>query len=309
MKLPDKIRNEKSQLNIQPSIGDRIRSAPRILFIAIQNFLDARATEAAAGIAYYTLFSLFPILLILAVVGSTILGTQQVQEQVLTFVKDIMPPAYQLVDKNINHIFDSRVSVGIIAVLGLLWAATSVFIILARNIDRAWRDAEPRNFLKWRLVGLAMAGSLMGGLLVLWLVSTTIFSLLARMHMPLWDSTSFFGTVSWRILCELVPYLLMFGMAFALYTWAPNTKVEWSEAAWGAFFTASGWLISKSAFDLYLASGLARHQLIYGSLGSVVALMLWIYLSALIILFGAHLGAAIGHHSQAKQEKKTTIDA
>jgi membrane protein len=303
VELTERIQKGRFSLKIEPKVSDRLRSIPVIIIVALQNFLDARATEAAAGIAYYTLFSLFPLLLIIAVLGSTVLEIQQVQEQVLTFVKDIIPPAYQLVDENINRIFDSRLSVGIIAVAGLVWASTSVFIILARNIDRAWQEAEPRNFLKWRLVGLAMAGSLLGGLLVLWLVSTTVFGLLTRLDMPLWDSTSFFGTISWKVLNELVPCLLMFVMAFVLYTWAPNTKVKWSEAAWGALFTASGWEISKISFDWYLASGLARHQLIYGSLGSVVALMLWVYLSALIILFGAHLGAAIGRYCQAEQGK------
>jgi membrane protein len=64
-----------------------------------------------------------------------------------------------------------------------------------------------------------------------------------------------------------------------------------------------GWELVKAAFAWYLSSGLARHHLVYGSLGAVVALMLWIYLSSLIILFGAHIGAAIGQRRQAGENR------
>ena len=70
-----------------------------------------------------------------------------------------------------------------------------------------------------------------------------------------------------------------------------------------ALVAASAWEVTKSAFGWFLSSGLVRHQLVYGSLGTVVALMLWIYLSSLITLFGAHLSAAITHHNRMKEQK------
>jgi len=95
----------------------------------------------------------------------------------------------------------------------------------------------------------------------------------------------------------------------SLYRWIPNTEVKWSQAFWGALVATLGWEIATQTFTWYLTSGMARYQLVYGSLGTVVALMFWIYLSSLITFYGAHLSAAVTQHSKnggqgAKKEKK-----
>jgi membrane protein len=82
-------------------------------------------------------------------------------------------------------------------------------------------------------------------------------------------------------------------MFLSLYRWVPNTKVGWSGPLVGAFLAAFAWEVAASVFAWYLGSGLVQYELIYGSLGTVVALMLWIYIGSLITLFGAHLGAAV----------------
>ena len=73
----------------------------------------------------------------------------------------------------------------------------------------------------------------------------------------------------------------------------PNTTVAWSEAAWGAAVAVVAWEGAKRGFAWYVSSDLVHYRLVYGSLGAVVALLLWIYLSSWLVLFGAHLSAAI----------------
>jgi membrane protein len=278
---------------------------------ALRSFTEARASEAAAAIAYYALFSLFPLLIILVVASSSLLQNQNVQVQIINLVSEVLPPgeelareslqrilelgslppAQEILKENVQQVMKLRIPVGIVAAVGLLWASTSVFTALALNIDRAWRGAARRNYLKWRLLGLAMAGGLMAGLLVVSLFLAGLFGLLSRIpggNAPIYEAWFL------KALSDLVPMLLVFLISFVLYLWAPNTDVKRSEAGWGALVATIGWTVSKMAFSWYLEIWLARHQLVYGSLGTVVALMLWVYLSGMIVLYGAHLSAAIG---------------
>jgi membrane protein len=95
------------------------------------------------------------------------------------------------------------------------------------------------------------------------------------------------------VITGIVPWLLVFLLFLGLYRWVPNRNVPWRSALWSALAAALAWEGASAAFTWYLSSGLARYALIYGSLGTVVALLLWVYISSLIVLFSAHLGAAI----------------
>ena len=274
-----------------------------ILVHAVQTFGRADAAEAAASIAYYALFSLFPLLLFLVTIGSSVLEIKQVEQKVLDYTASTLPAAQDLVQKNIDQILAQRGAVGLVSIVGLLWAATSVFTILIRNINKAWHSARPHNYLKRRLMGVIIVG-ILTVLLVLSLLSTTIFKLLPWLDVQtsLWrESIPLYETLIWKIGSRLVPWFFTFVMFFGLYHWIPNTKVRVSEAIWGALVAAIAGEITKSGFTWYLASGVVKYQLVYGSLGTLVVLMLSIYLSSLIILFGAHLSAAIAHHRQTTQ--------
>ncbi len=288
---------------------------------ALRSFNEARASEAAAAIAYYGLFSLFPLLIILVVVSSSLLQNQNVQDQILNLVSEVLPPgeelakeslqrildlgrlppAQEILTENVQQVMKLRVPVGIVAALGLLWASTSVFTALALNIDRAWRGAARRNYLKWRLLGLSMAGGLMVGLLVVSLFLAGLFGLLSQI---LGGNAPFYEAWLLKALSNLVPVVLVFLICFVLYMWAPNTEVRRAEAGWGALAATLGWTVSKMTFSWYLVIWLARHQLVYGSLGTVVALMLWVYLSGMIILYGAHLSAAIGQRRRIETRER-----
>jgi membrane protein len=84
-------------------------------------------------------------------------------------------------------------------------------------------------------------------------------------------------------------------MFVALYRWTPNTQVEWKPASWAALVATVLWQLATYVFTWYLRVGLGRYELVYGSLGAVVALLVLVYVIAWITLFGAHLCAAIMH--------------
>ena len=274
----------------------------RILAEAARRFNEVDAGEAAGSMAYFAVFSLFPLLLVLVVSASFVLESEEAQQKVLEFVTKGIPIPQEIIERNIHRLFELRGTVGIAGMIGLLWSATGFFTTLAYQLNRAWPHAESRGFLGRRLVALGIVSAL-AGLLAFSLVATTLVRLLPHFIMPLWGRVSSHGILLWMPLSKAIPLLLTFLMLLGLYRWVPNTEVKWKEALTGALVAVLGVEITTAAFAWYLRSGLARYRLIYGSLGAMVALMLWIYLNSLITLFGAHLSAAIAQQTRFSKHK------
>ncbi len=273
-----------------------------ILVKTIENFNEAHAMEAAAGIAYYALLSLFPLLIFLIGFISSILEDEPVKQLVLDFVEGVLPTAQTLIKTNIDQVLGVRGTVELAGTIGLLWSATAVFTILVYNINRAWHTARSRNFLFRRLIALGMVVSLTG-LLMVWVLSITIFNLLPWFEVPILGNVIIYDSYVWGVLSRLIPWFVIFFTFLNLYRWIPKTKVRWREALWGAGVASVCWELVKELFSWYLTSGMARYQLVYCSLGALVALMLWIYLSSIIVLFGAHLSATIAMQTRLRHKK------
>jgi membrane protein len=262
---------------------------------AFRSFGEAQASGAAAGVAYYALFSLFPLLLALVAGGSLILDDDQAFQDVIDLVSNAIPVSQELIRQNVRRVLQSRGTFGLVGLLGLVWSATGVFTSLARHINRAWSPTAEQGLFRGRLLALAMVGVL-ALLLILSVILTAAIHLLPELNLPLWKSMSPYRTRLWPTLTGVSSLLLSFGLFLALYRWVPNTKVPWRAALWGAGVATLLWEVAKRGFVWYLNTGLARYSLVYGSLGTVVALMFWLYLSASITFLGAHLTAAVTSH-------------
>jgi membrane protein len=275
-------------------------SGGRLLIIkhAIETFSEARASQSAASLAYYSFFSLFPLLLVLIAGGSYFLNSQQVYRDVTQFMQETIPVSTQVINENLQQVLEVRGTVGIIGLLTLLWSASGVFTNLAYSINLAWPGAPRRNFLEKRLVGLGMIAGL-GGLLILslsldWITNLTPF---------LRNEPASSSTLSlWRLFSGLGSWLTIFLLFLALYRWVPTADVYWGASFWGALTASIAWNIATAGFSWYLRSGLGRYQLIYGSLGAIVALLFLIFIVSTITLFGAHLCGAIDRWE--KEERK-----
>jgi membrane protein len=268
-----------------------------VLADAARRFDEVHAAQATASFAYYAVFSLFPLLLGFIAAGSFVLERDQVQQRVLDFAADVFPIAQPLIERNVQRVLELRGTVGTLATVGLLWSATGALTVLAYNINRAWPEAKPRNFVKRRLVALGMVVGL-AGLLALSSIAGAVFDVLARLSVPLWGGLAIYETPLRAILSSVAPGLLAFLALLGLYRWVPNTTVRWWEAFWGALVATLAGGIATNGFTWYLSSGIAQYELVYGSVGAIVALMLWIYIGGLITLFGAHLSAAIARHAE-----------
>jgi membrane protein len=265
-----------------------------ILRSAFYRFGEKHGSEAAASLAYYAFFSIFPMLLVFIVVGSFFVDRAVVQAQLLHLLHGILPGVEDVVIANIEGVLELRGAVTLLALISLIWSATSVFNILAKNINRAFPDAKEPDFFKGRMLGFFMFLALCL-LMVLSFGASTISGLMPVINVPFNDKV-LHETFIWQVGAFLVPVGLNMLMFWALYQWVPMVDVNHKAAFLGGLVAGVVWELLNNAFTWYLSSGLSRYRLVYGSVGTIVALLFWIYLTSMIVLIGAHLTASI-HHS------------
>lgn len=270
---------------------------------AIKGFGDKRASRAAAGMAYYTLFSMFPLLIVIVTVGSFFVDGNQAIDKVALVMTNAIPVSQGLVQRNIRRILEIRNSVGLIGLVGFLWSASRAFSMLVDNINYAWPGTKLRSFFEKRLMALGIVGTIIG-LLVLLMFTSTILNFIAQFRIPGIEDDSVFDSTLWSLVTGISPLVFSFLFFVSLYRWVPTTKVPWQPAIWSGILVTILWRITSRGFSIYLASGLTRFEFVYGSLSAVVVLLLWIYISSVIILFGAHLCAAFSQSIQTVGPKE-----
>lgn len=287
-------------------VGSRLATVAvgvlRIFREAYLSFHRARASQAAAGMAYYALFSLFPLLVLVIILGSFFLESATVYQRVMELTSAVIPVSNGLIEQNIQQVLRLRGAVGLLGLVGLLWAATGVFTALIYNINLAWPEVGEMNFFKKRLMALQMVAALFG-LLFLSVVIPALIEILPRLGIPFLEDSLAYETRLWEFTSHALPLLFPFLMFLAFYRWIPKARVGWLPAVWSALAAALAWRLATNAFTWYLRVGLGRYELVYGSLGAVVALLFLIYISSWITLFGAHLCAAISHAPAAADER------
>jgi membrane protein len=281
------------------SINRRIFGVPGIIRYGIERFTGMRGVEGAASIAFFTVFGLPPLLIVIVTVASYYLEIPDVQNLLVQIIEDNIPIPSDVVISFMNEILKQRGAVGIIGLIGFTWAASGVLMTLSANINRAWPTAKQRNVIEKRLIAFLMILVFIL-FIVLTSIMSTVVKFLTQIQLPDLPIDPSLGFLSdWLLL------FLRFILFLALYYFVPKTKVSKRAAFWAAIFASVAWEITSFGFNWYFQSGLANYNVLYGSLGTMVALMFWIYLNCLIIVIGAYLSAAIVNHNSlgTKQDK------
>jgi membrane protein len=260
----------------------------QIIIRSAKNFINTRAQEAAASLAFYAVFSLFPLLIIVGSVTSFLVDEKIIENFITQNVNSIFPISQSLLLPNIEKVLQVHSGIGIVGALALIWISTNFFHILTNNINLAWSNAPRRNFFKNRFIALVIA-VLFALLIIPPIIATSLVNLISRLQMPFWIALSQNAAFVIRFLSKIIPFVLRCLIFLGLYIWIPNTRVKKSSAMWGALCASLLWEIVTAGFILYLRVGFVRYDLIYGSLGAIFTLNLWIFLCSSIILYGAHL--------------------
>ena len=263
-----------------------------ILRKTAQSMGESNTVQVAACMAFYTLFSLFPLILLLISIGSLILNNPEIEAQILRFVSETLPGSQIIVNENITNLVKLRGPISLVGLVSLLWSASSVFTVLSTTINSAWPGSNKRNILEKRLVGLGIVG-VMGIVLVGYILGVGLLQLMAWLKIPVLGDPGLLdaGTFIWVRL--LLSWILVWGFLFGIYRWVPKTHVPWQGAITSASITTLILMALSQIFTALLTLILHRYQLVYGSLSAFVGFMFYIYLINLVLLIGAHLSVAI----------------
>ena len=251
---------------------------------ALTDFMRNNCSYMAAGIAYWTLFSLFPLVL----AGLSVLGfvspTPEEQVRIVEGIFKVVPVSEEYLAQTIGEVARARGAVGAVALAGLLFSGTAVFSAVRKGINHAWHIREPQFFLLERAIDLVM---LMGVAVLAFLavvLSTNVLGVATAARPPDWLG----GGVAGKLLLEIGALAVTFGVFLLLYRFVPNTKVQWREVWLGALIGAVLFQVVRTGFGWFVAS-FGSFNVVYGSLGAVMAVLVWAYLSALALVWGAQV--------------------
>ncbi|MCI0440609.1 MAG: YihY/virulence factor BrkB family protein [Chloroflexi bacterium] len=251
----------------------------------LKGLMENDATHFAAGISYYGFLSIFPLVLGITALLTVFLDPEQVRQAVTDAVEENVPGASNLIVGALDRVTAARGLAGIISVIGLLWTATAVFGAISRAVNRAWGIQKDRPFYiaKPRLLAMAIS---VGALLAVSMAATSAMQIVASLQEETVELPPFLSSTFFWVVSALVTLALSFSVFALIYKFIPNTKTYWSDVWLGALIGAILFEASKIAFVFYL-NRFASYGEIYGALASVVILLVWMFISALILLLGA----------------------
>jgi membrane protein len=259
------------------------RTLPYHLWRALVNFKNHGGRHAAA-LAYYFVFSVFPLTLLMATAISGILGPAVAQEQISTGLELFLPEKTAvLLQDNLSEALQQSTSFGLIAVGGLVWSALGLFSNLSSSLETIFRVPVGRSLWRQRLLAFVMTFIL----IILVIASFVASGLLGLLSTLLLDNSAWI-----TIAITFLPLGLNMVIFALLFRYIPARPVSW-DAIWpAAILGAAGWELAKIGFVWYL-DNLATFSLVYGGIATVIVLMFWAFLLASILLFSAEICAQL----------------
>ena len=259
-----------------------------ILLIAVKKFAQMDGAQSAAAFAHYAFFSLFPLIVLIVTIASAFIDRDRAGTEVIAYVETFVPITGEMqstIFDTIAGVIKARGQASVLASLMLIWAAMGFFATLIRATNQAW-GVETSNW--WRLPFKSL------GLLVI-LISSVLLAVAVPVLLKMAKAWLFpvhdFSAWVYILWSFFIPLLVVFLSLSLFYRLAPRRPTRFAEV-WIAALCATALLqAAESLFVIYLKN-FATLNAVYGAFGGIMALLLWIYLSGCIFIFGACLCAA-----------------
>ena len=259
--------------------------------------MDDQCPQLAAGISYYVLFSIFPLTLLFVAFTGLVLTDDSLRADLVDNLFDSLPLSEEEGRKDVEDAVDGLTTavsfVGLFSsIIGLVWSASGMMGALRRALNQAWDTDYRRPFLSGKLLDLLMmlfVASLMGASLGV----TVFLQVVRRVNDNLSDALGPLGsgtTFSLEVVGVLVPLLLSFATFLAVFRFVPSVNTRLRSVWPGALFSAVLFEVVKNGFAVYL-SNFGNYDVVYGSLGTVIAFLFFVYINSNIMLLGAELAS------------------
>jgi len=264
------------------------RELVHVMRCAVMEWLDHRASSKGAALAFYTLFSLAPVLVLVIAIAGFFYGAEAAQGQLLAQLRGLVGPQGA---ETIQAILagaqnkESGLFATVVAFVLLLVGATTVFSELKDSLDEIWDVPPPKESGFWNLVRTRLLSFglilVLGFLLMVSLVVSAALAVVETYIGGMWkEAAVVMGWVAWT-----VSFLVIATLFGVIYKLLPRIKLSWHDVTIGALGTAAMFTLGKFGIGLYIGNSGTTDS--FGAAGSLIALLLWVYYSAQIFFLGA----------------------
>ncbi len=257
----------------------RVKGISRFLRRVILSFSAHDCPKHAAAISYYTLFSIFPLLLFLVYIASFFFPSEESRRVISEYLHGIIPYGVENLNEILDQTWNARSSMGLVSGLWLLWGGSSFFNAMVSSLNHIW-ESSPRSYLQRRILAIVVVIILVVSFIASFIIGPVTNFLLDRTGS---------GRQIFSYLFELFSVTVVLLLIYRVF---PNRTVDWNAAFAGAFSAGVLVIFAKFAFRVYTSLVINRSGLLYGSLTWFLTFALWVYLLAILSLFGAEFAAA-----------------
>ena len=254
----------------------------------LHQFHENDLFTSAAAMSYFGLMALFPALLLLLAISNKLAAGSQM----LAHAVDVYPGSAKFLRDTIGGFSQIGLGAVVTCVVLVLWAGSWVFSVVERALNRIW-GAASRTFLRGRALTVGMVG-VVGLLLAASVLVTSLLVALREIagrlgprQIERYALLATVGSVFWQVIFATVSYLITVALFVLIYRFMPRAEVTLRDTVPGALLAGLLWELAKYTFAWSLHY--FHYDQIYGSVGAVVAVLTWSYVSSLIMLFGAQL--------------------
>jgi membrane protein len=253
----------------------------------------------SAAIAYYSLLSALPVMLLLALAASLVIDSNEAVERISGVAGDLLPEGEEQVREIVESSYNGRGVAGFFSVLVLLWSGTHVFGAISRALNVAYD--VPKKSAMWKQFGMQVAMLFsVGCLLVLGLLSRALLD-------ELWSLRGISEedrTMVFSILRNGLPFAFSTLAFFLVYRFVPQHRPGWKAALFGALLASAAFFVARQVFQYY-QQNYANFDEIYGPIALLVALLFWIWIAGVILLIGGQL---VAHYQEILVEGEAPDD-
>ena len=269
----------------------------------LHQFHENDLFTSSAAMSYFCLMTLFPALLLLLAISNKLAAGSEM----LSHAVDVYHGSSKFLRETVGAFSELGVGAIVTCIVVVFWAGSWVFAVIERALNRIWGSVS-RTFLHGRALTIGMVGAV-GLLLALSVLVTSFLVALREMasrfsprQIERYTLLASVGSAFWQVLFAAVSYLVTVALFVLVYRFMPKAEVTLRDTLPGAFLAGLLWEIAKYVFASSL--NYFHYDQIYGSVGAVVAVLTWSYVSSLILLFGAQLTAVFHYeHPVATDER------
>ena len=250
---------------------------------SLKEFGADNGSLLAASVSFNLLLSIFPLALAVVYIAGSFAASPYTQDEIIRGIGYLLPVSRQLISSTVTGVAAARGAIGVLAFIGLIWGGIAFFNSIRASLNTAWGIRKPLPLLKGQLINLIM---MVGAAILLFLsVLITVFlSTVSEQGIPVPGAETVRGDLLERLLANILATALAFIVFLLLYKFIPSVRPKWKDIWLGALAAAICFEITKIIFLVYLRV-FNPYNLVYGSIGALIAFLMWTYLSALVFLF------------------------